>query len=115
MSQVRDLHNRAMASADEGDSAKRQNDLQKAQLHFRQAFELEAQAAKLVGLDEEPTRSVLLRSAAWLALECDEIREAERLAALGLVGNPPPEIAEELREVLEKVRIEFARRTPTPE
>lgn len=115
MSQVRELHNRAMALADDGDAAKRQNNRQQAQQHYRQAFELEAQAAKLVTVDEEPTRSVLLRSAAWLALECDEIREAERLAALGLVGNPPPEIAEELREVLEKVRIEFARRTPAPE
>ena len=54
-------------------------------------------------LEFEPTRSVLHRSAASLALECDEIREAERLIGRALSGNPPDEIAEELRDLLEDV------------
>jgi hypothetical protein len=37
-----------------------------------------------------------------LALQCQEYREAERLIATALSGNPPVEIAEELRELLEK-------------
>lgn len=115
MSQIRELHNRAMELADEGDAAKQRGDLSQARESYHQAYLLEAQAAKLVAENEEPTRSVLLRSAAWLAINCDEIREAERLAALGLVGNPPPEIAEELREVLEKVRAEFVKRALSPQ
>ena len=42
------------------------------------------------------------RSAASLALQCQQFREAERLIATALSGNPPVEIAEELRELLEK-------------
>ena len=54
-------------------------------------------------MEFEPTRSVLHRSAASLALECDETREAERLIGRALSGNPPDEIAEELRDLLEDV------------
>ena len=48
-------------------------------------------------------RSVLHRSAASLALECGALREAERLIAAALSGDPPDEIAEELRDLLEQV------------
>ncbi len=72
---------------------------------FRLAFEAEREAASLVAqqLDLEPTRSVLLRSAASLALECGEVREAERLIATALSGNAPEDISEELRDLLEQV------------
>src|SRR5581483_5712263 len=72
---------------------------------FRLAFEAEREAASLVAqqLDLEPTRSVLLRSAASLALECGEVREAERLIATALSGNAPEAISEELRDLLEQV------------
>jgi hypothetical protein len=53
--------------------------------------------------DYEPTRSVLLRSAASLAIDCGEFREAERLIAAALSGSPPEEIADELRDLLEQV------------
>jgi hypothetical protein len=51
----------------------------------------------------EPTRSVLHRSAPTLALECGALRDAERLIAVALSGDPPAEIAEELRDLLEQV------------
>jgi len=71
---------------------------------FREAFELERRAATaLVDTQIEPTRSVLLRSAASLALDCHDTREAERLIAIGLAGNPPAPIADELRDLLETV------------
>ena len=77
-----------------------------AQELFRQAYVLECEAADLLAPETalEPSRSVLYRSAASLALECGEYREAERLAAAGIAGNPPAEIAEELRDVLQQVR-----------
>jgi phage shock protein A len=77
---------------------------------FHEAFELERRAALLISddLDFEPSRSVLHRSAAALALQCGEIRAAEQLIRTALAGNSPEEIADELRdllaEVLDKIR-----------
>ena len=105
MNQVKDLHREAMRLVDEADSARRKGNLAVARERLRQAFNHERQAADLVASDlsQEPTRSVLHRSAASLALECGALREAERLIAVALSGNPPDEIAEELRDLLEQV------------
>jgi hypothetical protein len=66
------------------------------------AFAKEQAAADLVAnqLDLEPTRSVLHCSAATLAIECGELRAAERLIARALAGNPPEDIANERRDLL---------------
>jgi hypothetical protein len=66
------------------------------------AFAKERAAADLTAnqLDLEPTRSVLHRSAAVLAIECGELRDAERLIGHALAGNPPQDIADELRDLL---------------
>jgi len=71
----------------------------------KEALALEIQAADLLRsqLDVEPTRSILFRSAASIALDCDEYRTAERLLAEALAGFPPDGIAEELRELLDRV------------
>jgi len=76
-----------------------------AKVAFLEAFNYERQAANAMAkrLSAEPTRSVLLRSAATLGLQCGDTREAERLIAVALSGNPPEEIAEELRDLLEQV------------
>ena len=105
MKSIRELHKEAMDLAELAFVAKLRGNLEEANQLSQQAFEHEAQAAKLVP-DEpssEPTRSVLYRSAAALALDCNELREAERLIAAGLAGHPPEDIAEELRELFEKV------------
>jgi hypothetical protein len=85
--------------------ARAQKDYARAAELFRQAFELEREAAAIVAEDYalEPTRSVLHRSAAALAIECGELRVAEKLIATALAGDPPDEIAEELRDLLEQV------------
>src|SRR2546428_7598983 len=103
MSVVRDQHRQAMDLADQALAARRLGDHSSAAALFRQAFEHERQAAELTGADGavEPTRSVLFRSAATLALDCGELREAERLVAAALSGDPPAEIADELRDVVE--------------
>lgn len=118
--QVNQLHEDAMAAADLGFSARRRENEDEALTHFRQAFDLEKQAAMLVvnhvSADDlrsvEPTRAVLLRSAATLALYIGEEREAEKLVAQALLGEPPQKIIEELHDVLEQVR--SARRQVTP-
>jgi len=54
----------------------------------------------------EPTISVLFRSAASLAMCCNKNREAEKLINLALSGEPPFEIAEELRDLYESVNFQ---------
>ena len=41
-----------------------------------------------------------------MAIQCGEHRLAEQLIARGLAGNPPAEIAEELRDLYEEVNFE---------
>lgn len=105
MNPISDIHNRAMQQAARAELAKMMGDQESVREFLRAAYELEVSAAEKLRnrLALEPTRAVLFRSAAWLALECGELREAERLACTGLSGNPPDEIADELREVFERV------------
>ncbi|HKV12582.1 MAG TPA: hypothetical protein VJ725_30840 [Thermoanaerobaculia bacterium] len=74
----------------------------------RLAFQAEKQAAEMLAGEpkEEPTRSILYRSAANLARQCGEFEEALRLINFGLAGHPPPDVAEELSELWELVRFE---------
>jgi hypothetical protein len=94
-----------MESADRAMEARRQGDEKQARAHFYEALEYERRAGEMIApdLSAEPSRSVLHRSAAALAAECGEVREAERLIATALSGNPPEEIAAELRALWQEV------------
>lgn len=107
MSQIQALHQQAMDLAEAAAVARLRDAIEQAAQLTRQAFEQEAQAANLIAsvLDAEPTRSVLHRSAASLAIECGELRTAERLIATALSGNPPPEIAEELKDLFIQINL----------
>jgi hypothetical protein len=95
------LHDGAMKDAELAELAKLDGDPESAKQHYRHSYDKEAKAARMLAeeLDFEPSRSVLYRSAASLAILCGEHDEAEELIATGLAGNPPAEIAEELREL----------------
>jgi hypothetical protein len=105
MKEISQLHQDAMSLIDDSAFAKLKGEAEKAKVFLREAFEKEKRAAELVApyITLEPTRSVLHRSAATMALDCGEIREAERLISIALSGDPPFEIAEELRDLLEDV------------
>ena len=107
MSQIQSLHKQAMDLAEAAAVASLRGALELAAQLTRQAFEQETQAAALIAsaLDAEPTRSVLHRSAASLAIECGELRIAERLIATALSGNPPAEIAEELKDLFIQINL----------
>jgi hypothetical protein len=96
------LHREAMELVDQVVLARQRGDLAGVAELSRSAFVKEQAAADLVAnqLDFEPTRAVLHRSAALLAIECAELRDAERLIARALAGNPPDDIANELRDLL---------------
>jgi hypothetical protein len=103
MSTVTELHNQAMELVDEAYFARRAQEHELAVQHLRRAFELEREAAEYLWNERsaEPSRSILYRSAAALALQCGDNREAERMASAGLSGNPPADIADELRDIYE--------------
>ncbi len=105
---IKDLHHEAMRLADQASDLRRRGAEQEANARLRQALEHERQAAELAApeLSLEPTRSVLHRSAATLAWQCGEYREAERLITTALSGSPPETVAEELRDLLLQVYFE---------
>ncbi len=53
----------------------------------------------------EPTRSVLHRSAATLAIKCGELQMAEKLIAVAIAGTPPLDIAEELKDLFIQINL----------
>jgi hypothetical protein len=89
-----ELHRRAMGAAEAALVSRKAGQHEAATWCYRTALLLEQEAAGLVEL--EPTRSVLYRSAAHLAIEAGEPGEAIRLADIGLAGDPPAAIREEL-------------------
>jgi hypothetical protein len=95
---IETLHQSAMLLAQEAETTR---DTARSQTLFRAAFEKEREAAELLQdrLDLEPTRSVLFRSAASLAVDCRDFAEAERLLEKGLAGRPPADIANEMRDL----------------
>jgi hypothetical protein len=109
--QINQLHDEAMRRMDEALAAERRGDEQAARAAFRQAFQLERAAAELLltlADQPEPSRSVLLRSAASLARDAGPRGESLRLIQLALAGEPPVEIAEELRDLLAAIEQELA-------
>ena len=105
MNKVDKIHDDAMRLVDEADHLRRCGDKKGAERRLHQAFLQERKVAEMLASKEdfEPSRSVLHRSAATLALQCGEYREAERLIAAALAGNPPAWIADELRDLLDQV------------
>ncbi|MEN9611612.1 MAG: hypothetical protein RLZZ628_2426 [Bacteroidota bacterium] len=101
----KELHRAAMRQAQEAYMAVVNGDNAAALPLYEQAFLLEQRAAHhfILDLEQEPTRSVLFRSAANLALKCKKYEEAKKMVYFGLAGNPPKEIAEELIEVYQRI------------
>lgn len=112
MSESRVAHDQAMDLTFLADRAKAAGDLEEAGRLYKQALESELAALEALQEPTSMTLAVMRRSAAWLALECDDTRLAEKLASAGLAADPPRKIAEELREVWEQAN--FHRHLHTP-
>ena len=104
-SNTKQVHTKAMILAQDAYVSSLQGDEESAFRLYESAFELEREAAMSLVSNElkEPTRSVLFRSAASLAVKCKKFRDAEKMVAFGLAGNPPTEIANELRDLYEDI------------
>ena len=115
MIKVQELHRKTMDLAEQADLKKLNGDVTQAKELLRQALVLEAEAAQLIAEDTtaEPTRSVLHRSAATLAVECGELQMAEKLIAVAIApaltcqfaGTPPLDIAEELKDLFIQINL----------
>jgi hypothetical protein len=113
--ELHNLHREAMDLSFRASYALVQKDEPTFRLLMSQAYEKERKAAMFLHdrLEVEPTRSILFRSAASMAMQLGKYREAEQLIAWGLVGNPPEYEADILREVYEEIR--KAQQRPVPQ
>lgn len=102
---VKELHRESMKYNDLALLAKFENDIGKVKENYSKAFEYEKKAFLLFNLNsnEEPTRSILIRSASNLAILAEEFREAEKLISIGLAGDSSDEFANEFRDLLQQV------------
>ena len=105
MSSVHELHNRAMNLVDQAIRERMHGNTKPSLSLFRQALESE-----MAAIDILPERgglgwSILLRSAATLALDCEDYRMAEKLASTALAGDPHPEVVDEIRDVWERANL----------
>lgn len=105
---IQKLHTQAMELAEQADFLKMQGNNEEANKLYAQSLDAERQAAYEAREQHfgEPTESVLFRSAASLAYGLQDLRESERLVCMGLAGNPPQEIANELRDLFDKVSMD---------
>ena len=103
LERTQELHNCAMDRAEEAALFRMRHDTVNFERATKSTLEMEMKAAAIVVpyFDYEPTRSILHRSAAALALDLHDWKTAERLVCTALAGYPPNEIAEELRDILE--------------
>lgn len=99
---LKDLHRQAMDFAAQGFMAQMGADQNAAIALFEQALDLELAAIAELREPIEPTYSVLHRSAGWMAIHCRQFRKAEQLACKALAGDPPADIAAELRDLWEQ-------------
>lgn len=107
MNQIHEKHAVAMNLAEAAFIAKLRGDSEQALQLTQRAFDNEQAAAALIAhqLDAEPTRSILHRSAATLAIRCREFKAAEYLIATALSANPPEEIAAELKDLFIQIKL----------
>jgi hypothetical protein len=114
MSAIQFLHEEAMDLAELADVAKLRGEVAKAHLFRQQALEKAVAAANQIApqIESEPTRSLLHRSAAALAIDLEDFKTAEAMIITALAGNPPQDIAEDLRDLFVQMNLQpyFARR-----
>ena len=103
MNSVNHLHKKAMEFADLGLRRKARGNAEESLEYFEQALHYELAAIDELDKTEELAWAVLHRSAGTLALDCRDFLQAEKIVATALAQEPHPEIAEELRDLLEQI------------
>lgn len=107
MNTVNALHHQAMEFVDQAMLEQRAGNQESAIKLFERATEYELAAIDSMSEPAEPTYSVLHRSAASMAMNANQLRQAERIINKALAQNPHPEIADEMRELLERIYFQW--------
>lgn len=103
--ELQTIHSEAMHLASLGDVEARKGNTGRARQYYEEAYTKE----RLVALQLDDSNSnaigqtVLLRSAATLAVQCGRGREAENLVSLALRKDIPDSLVAQLRDVLKQV------------
>ena len=107
MSTTRELHERAMELFEASLLARHAEDEGRMSRFLAQALKLECEAADTVADDYalEPTRSLLHRSAAAMALSNFDTKTARRYVEAAFEGKPPAEVESELQKLSEQITI----------
>ena len=101
------IHDKAMTLAQEAIMARIRKDENKAQMLYKQSFDLEREAAYIYAerFDKEPTRSILYRSAASLAIECHLYQEADLLIQQGQSNDTPIDVMDDFEDLKDKMKL----------
>ena len=107
MKSIKSLHNEAMQYSELAILAKLRENLDLAEFLFEQSLECELEAIKLIEniKHSQPTYSILCRSAATLALDCNNVDLVKELVIKALASEPPIEIKEELSDLLKQIKL----------
>jgi len=99
------LYDTAMDYYDLGKIAKAKGKIIVYKDYLHKAFILSKEAAikKQQDSADELWKFVYLRSAAWLAIDCEKWEEAEKLALFGIQGDPPLTELKQFKEILKKI------------
>ena len=112
MSQISSLHTEAMSVAERAFIARMRGQTEEALKLFAEACQLEKQAALNTAREAQTSRGVLFRSAASLAINAKDWREAEKIAGRALSEEIPLEIIDELRDLLERAQFHLEDKHP---
>ena len=104
------LHDKAMEFVDESKLAKMEGNDSAAKSFLQKAFFLEKEAALSTPSDKNTSfaKYLYLRSAAYLAYDVGYLLDALQFTLLGLSGNPPTYVAQQLTALKEKLHLKNA-------
>ena len=104
MTQIDQLHNQAMDLAENAFLAQQKGDKIAFVQLSREAFLLEKAAAMLLQnqFDAEPSRSILFKSAAFLAYDAQEYQECRDMITYTLLGKPDEIIKTEMNQLFDE-------------
>ena len=101
MNSINQLHNRAMDLAENAFLAQQKGDTNAFLQLSKEAFSSEKAAAMLLlnQADSEPSRSILFKSAAFLAFDAQEYQECRDMITYTLLGKPDAIIKAEMTQL----------------
>jgi hypothetical protein len=114
MTQIEQLHNKAMDLAENAFLAQKKGDTTAFIQLSKDAFLLEKAAAMLLQNEQnaEPSRSILFKSAAFLAFDAQEFQECRNMITYTLLGKPDAVIKAEMNQLFEETTL-ILKKTPS--